>query len=184
MSVQVHYTMNPKNTIGKLMLLLAMFVLPLFNANIATAQETLPPAYVAAVKQLQENKFGENDIRSFVYHIFSMYDYHVPVKQFYPYLVKTGLEMQFPEGKLQSQRDFEHWYDVSVGENIKTNTHTIEQLQVTILGQQTYQVDLVVWWQAETRKGEYLSYRFQQKWIVVEDGNSLKIQKYIVQPAK
>ena len=92
--------------------------------------------------------------------------------------------MQFPEGKLQNHADFEHWYDVSVGTNIKNNTHTIEHLNVAVLGNKTYQVDLIVWWQAETMKGEYLSYRFHQVWTLVEDDQSLKIQKYVVRQVK
>ena len=144
------------------------------------AANKMPGAYTAAVEKMHNNTYGENNIKSFVYNIFAMYDYHVPVAQFYPYLVNQGLEMQFPEGKLTSHQDFEHWYDVSVGENIKSNTHTLESLQVAVLGNKTYQVDLVVWWQAENTKGEYLSYHFKQKWILVEEQNALKIQKYIV----
>lgn len=150
----------------------------------AAAPAAAPAAYTAAVQDLHINKYGVNDIRSFVYHIFSLYDYHVPVKDFYPLLVNKGLEMQFPEGKLRSHRDFQHWYDVSVGENIKTNTHTVEKLQVKVLGNHRYQADLVVWWQAETFKGEYLSYRFHQTWTLVEENQNLKIQSYLVEPVK
>ncbi len=156
----------------------------LFSAVIpaeATAANVAPSAYTTAVRQLQDNRYGENDIKSFVYHLFSMYDYHVPVGQFYPYLVDSGLEMKFPEGKLQSHKDFRHWYDVSVGKHIKTNTHTIESLHVTVNGDKTYQVDLVVWWQATTMEDDYLSNRFHQTWTVVEDAGNLKIQKYIVE---
>jgi hypothetical protein len=157
----------------------------LFSTGIpdgATAANVTPPMYTEAVRQLQDNRYGENDIKSFVYHLFSMYDYHVPVAQFYPYLVDSGLEMKFPEGKLQSHKDFQHWYDVSVGKHIKTNTHTIESLHVTINGDKTYQVDLVVWWQATTMEDDYLSHRFQQTWTIVEDAGTLKIQRYIVRP--
>lgn len=146
----------------------------------AAASSEAPLYYTEAVRQLRQNRYGENDIKSFVYHIFSMYDYHVPVAQFYPYLVDTGLEMQFPEGTLQSHKDFKHWYDVSVGKNIKTNTHTIESLHVSVQGNKTYQVDLVVWWQAETMAGNYLSYHVQQTWTLVESNGTLKIRRYIV----
>jgi hypothetical protein len=157
----------------------------LFSAGIpagAIAANMAPPAYTAAVKQLQQNRYGENDIKSFVHHMFAMYDYHVPVAQFYPYLMDSGLDMQFPEEMIRSHKDFQHWYDISIGKNIKTNTHTIESLHVIAQGNKTYQVDLVVWWQAETMKGEYLSARFKQTWTVVERGESLKIQRYIVYP--
>jgi len=164
-------------TLGVAFAIVALFVaIP----NKTMAANMMPKAYTVAVEKLHNNTFGENNIRSFVYNIFAMYDYHVPVNQFYPYLVNQDLEMQFPEGKLTSHQDFEHWYDVSVGENITSNTHTLESLQVAVLGNKTYQVDLVVWWQAENTKGEYLSYHFKQKWILVEEHNSLKIQKYIV----
>lgn len=147
----------------------------------ALEKQAIPPAYAEAVQELQHNRYGENDIKSFVYHIFSMYDYHVPVEQFYPYLIDEGLEMQFPEGKLQSHRDFQHWYDVSVGENIRSNTHTIENLQVHIAGDHTYHVDFTVWWQAETRQGDYVSYHVHQKWTLVEIDNALKIKTYTVE---
>lgn len=161
---------------------LAVLVL-LFSVGMvsgAVAFEAAPQSYTASVKQLKQNQYGENDIKSFVYHIFSMYDYHVPVTRFYPYLVDSGLEMQFPEGTLRSYTDFQHWYDVSVGKHIKNNTHTIEDLHVTVQGNETYQVDLVVWWQAETIEENYLSYRFRQTWTIVECGDTLKIQRYIV----
>ena len=45
-----------------------------------------PPAVYREVVQRQlNNRFNENDIISFVYQVYSMYDRHVPVGRFLPF---------------------------------------------------------------------------------------------------
>jgi len=57
-------------------------------------------------------------------------------------------------------------------------------VQVTIPGGGRYQADIVGAWQAETRKGEYLVFKFRQRWRLVDGpGRQPIIQTYLVEAA-
>jgi hypothetical protein len=146
--------------------------------------ESPPAVYQEAVRRQQENKFNENEIISFVYQVYAMYDRHVPVERFLPLLASKNLEMRFPETTLRSHADFKRWY-AGIGRDIASNTHTLESVQVSIPGGGRYQADIVGVWQAETRKGEYLVFRFRQRWRLVDGpGRQPLIQNYLVEAAK
>ena len=152
-------------------------------STITLSLDTPPPAYLKAVKLLLENKYGENEIKSFVYQVFSLYDRHADVSHLL-YLFSDDLEMRLPEGPITSTQDFIKWY-AGIGAKYQSNTNTIERLDVTIPAKGDYRVDLIVHWQALDRDGKYVSLRFRQLWKVVNGGEYWpRIVSYIVEPAK
>jgi hypothetical protein len=62
------------------LLLILMAIAPGF----AVYSQQLPPAYKEAVQRQLNNKFNENQIISFVYQVYAMYDRHVPAEHFLP----------------------------------------------------------------------------------------------------
>jgi hypothetical protein len=161
---------------------LALLLLSIVTAGPGYA-EPPPAVYQEAVRRQRENRFNENEVISFVYQVYAMYDRHVPVERFLPLLASKNLEMRFPETTLRSHADFKRWY-AGIGRDIASNTHTIESVQVTIPGGGRYQADIVGVWQAETRKGEYLVFKFRQRWRLVDGpGRQPIIQTYMVEAA-
>jgi hypothetical protein len=145
--------------------------------------QQLSAAYKEAVQRQLHNKFNENEIISFVYQVYAMYDRHVPVERFLPILAPTNLEMRFPETTLRSHADFKRWY-AGIGKTIASNTHTIESVKVSVLGGGRYQADIVGLWQAESKKGEYIAFKFRQQWTLVDGpGKQPRIQTYRVEAA-
>ncbi|MBI5581775.1 MAG: hypothetical protein HY895_21685 [Deltaproteobacteria bacterium] len=164
-----------KRLIG-LILMVVVIALPSYS-------EAPPPAYKEALQRQLNNKFNENDIISFVYQIYGMYDRHVPVERFLPFLASKNLDMRFPETTLRSQGDFKRWY-AGIGKAIASNTHTLETVKVSVLGGGRYLADIVGVWQAESKKGEYIVFKFRQRWSLVDGpGKQPLIQVYLVEAA-
>jgi hypothetical protein len=150
----------------------------------APAYSVMPPeAYRQAVQRQFHNKYNENEIISFVYQVYAMYDRHVPVERFLPFLASKNLEMRFPETTLRSHADFKRWY-AGIGQTIASNTHTLESFKMSVWGGGRYQVDIVGLWQAESKKGEYVVFKFRQQWTLVDGpGKQPLIQTYLVEAA-
>jgi hypothetical protein len=159
--------------------------LPLLSIVVAApVYSAAPPeTYRQAVQRQLHNKFNENEIIRFVYQVYAMYDRHVPVERFLPLLAVRNLEMRFPEGSLRSHADFKRWY-ANIGQTIANNTHTLESVKVSVLGGGRYQAEIVGLWQAESKKGEYIVFKFRQQWTLVDGtGNQPLIQAYLVEAA-
>ena len=148
----------------------------------AFAAAPVPDSYQNEVREQEAGAFNRNGVLAFVYKTFFMYDKHVPVEDFLQNLFDKDLSMQFPEATLTSHEDFRKWY-AGIGENIKSNTHTVKSVEVDLLGSGTFKVHVVVLWQAESTKGEYLKFLADQSWIVQEDQGRLKIKDYVVKAA-
>lgn len=153
-------------------------------STVSVSSDSPPPAYLKSIKSLQENKYGENEIKSFVYQVFSLFDRHADVGQLLFLFADEDLEIRLPEGPITSTKDFEKWY-AGIGTRYQSNTHTIEKLEVTIPSKGDYRVDLVVHWQALGRDGKFVSQRFHQLWKVVNGGEYWpRIISYVVEPAR
>ena len=162
---------------------LALLLLSIVTAGPGYA-EPPPAVYQEAVRRQRENRFNENEVISFVYQVYAMYDRHVPVERFLPLLASKNLEMRFPETTLRSHADFKKWY-AGIGRDIASNTHTLETVQVGIPGGGRYQADIVGVWQAESKKGEYVVFKFRQQWSLVDGpGKQPLIQTYLVEAAE
>jgi len=161
---------------------LALLLLSIVTASPGYA-EPPPAVFQEAVRRQRENRFNENEITSFVYQVYAMYDRHVPVERFLPLLASKNLEMRFPETTLRSHADFKKWY-AGIGRDIASNTHTLESVKMSVLGSGRYQVEIVGLWQAESKKGEYISFKFRQQWTLVDGpGKQPLIQTYRVEAA-
>jgi hypothetical protein len=118
--------------------------------------------------------------------VFALYDKHEDVSKFLPLLSDDGLEMRFPETTLRSKEDFKKWY-AGIGDNIQSNTHQLQKLDAKILGNGTYEVDLIVLWQALTKENRYIKFRAHQTWLLrdaKEDSPWPQIFRYVVEEAK
>jgi len=160
-------------------LLLVTFVLAGFPAFAAEP----PQDYLEAVKIQEERTFNENAVLAFVYNIYSLFDKHVPVEDFTRNLVDKDLRMKFPEAELKSHADFQKWYK-GVGDDIQSNTHTVQSVKVKMNDDGTFGVHVIVLWQAVNKKGEYLKFKADQNWTLVDDAGRLKIREYLVKEAK
>ena len=149
-----------------------------------TVSTGLPPAsYLQTIKTLQENKYGENEIKSFVYQIFSLLDRHAEISQLL-LLFAEDINMVVPEGKINSHQEFEKWYR-DIGTRYQSNAHQIERLEVHIPAKGDYRVDLTVHWQALGIDGKYMSHRMRQQWKIVDGGGYWpRIVSYITEPAR
>lgn len=153
-------------------------------SNTVQSLGTPPAAYLQAVKILQENKYGENEIKSFVYQIFSLFDRHAEVGQLLLLFADEDLDMRLPEGKLNSHNDFQKWY-ADIGAKYQSNTHTLERISVQIPSKGDYRVDLTVHWQALDINGKYISLRANQQWRIIDGGGYWpRIVSYSVLPAQ
>ena len=160
-----------------------LLILTAMAAAVPSYSQQLPSAYKEAVQRQLSNKFNENEILSFVYQVYAMYDRHVPVERFLPFLASKNLEMRFPETTLRSHADFKRWY-AGIGQTIASNTHTLESVKMSVLGGGRYQADIVGLWQAESKKGEYVVFKFRQQWTLVDGpGKQPLIQTYLVEAA-
>ena len=152
-------------------------------SNVAVSAGAPPAAYLQTIKTLQENKYGENEIKSFVYQVFSLFDRHAEISQLL-LLFAEDITMVVPEGKITSHQEFEKWYR-DIGLRYHSNAHQIERLDVQIPAKGDYRVDLTVHWQALGIDGKYTSHRMRQQWQIVDGGGYWpRIISYIAEPAR
>ncbi|MBF0410076.1 MAG: hypothetical protein HQM10_22220 [Candidatus Riflebacteria bacterium] len=144
---------------------------------------TFPEEFSNDIKIQSSRTCNLNAGLSFVYNTYYMFDKHVPVDAFLSNLVQTDLNMQFPDATLKNSEDFKKWYK-GIGDSIKTQTHTVKSLKVKYGPHKSLLVHVIVHWQAENMKGEYISFLAEQNWTLVEEKGQLKIKDYLVKEAK
>ena len=162
---------------------LATIVFGFSIATVALGAEPVPHEYKTELVQQNSHIFNKNAVTAFVYNTFFMFDKHAPVEQFLSNLVEKNLIMQFPEATLMSKEDFKKWY-AGIGENIKSNNHTVQSVDVKVNADSTFTARVIVLWQAESKKGEFLTFNAEQKWTIVAEQGRLKIKDYLVSKAK
>lgn len=159
--------------------LLVLFVL----MTITNFAAEVPQAYLDAVKLQEDRAFNENAVLAFVYNTYYLFDKHVAVEDFLKNLADKDLLMKFPEAELKSHADFQKWYK-GLGDNIQSNTHTVQSVMVKAKDDGTFGVHVIVLWQAQSKKGEYMKFKADQNWTVIDDNGRLKIREYLVKEAK
>lgn len=156
---------------------------PTSSATAATAPGAPPADYLQTINNMRNNKYNVNDIKAFVYQVFSVFDRHPEFAQVSVLFAEDDLEMSLPEARIISQMDLEKWY-ASIGAKYQSNLHIIEKLSVTIPSKSDYRIDLVVQWQALAKDGKFTSQRMHQQWKVVDGGGYWpRITSYFVEPA-
>ena len=146
-----------------------------------TAPGSAPAEYLQTIKAMRENKFGENEVKSFVYQVFNLLDRHVDIKQLMFLFSEEELMMTVPEGPINSQQDFDAWY-ANLGTKYQSNFHVVEKVSVQIPRKGDYQVSAIVLWQALGRDGKFTSQRQSHQWKVVDGGGYFpRITSFIVE---
>lgn len=149
----------------------------------ASASGSTNASFQQSIKVLQENKYGENEIKSFVYQVFGMFDRHPDVNQLLLMFADEDLDMRVPEGTIKSHEDFKKWY-AGIGARLQSNIHSIEKIDVSIPAKGDYRTSFIVNWQAMGRDGKYVNLKFRQTWKIVDGGGYWpRIVSYIVEPA-
>ena len=123
--------------------------------------------YNASLANRQTHKFNDNQIRSFVYYWFGLHDTHAAIELTYPLLSESGLLMQFPEITVHDKADYKKWYD-GVGVNIKSNQHIVKKLEVTMMPNHQYKLNVVVNWQGIDKDNKFINIDATQHWLLVD----------------
>lgn len=153
----------------------------LFRVRVAEVTSTTQPRQTLTMPKA-EGRPGvtDNDVKSFVYEWFALFDHQADESRFLPRLGTVNLTMTLPETTLHSQADFGRWYR-GILERIKTNSHDVRDLRVTKRADGGYDVELTVRWQATTFAGESIDQTFRQNWeIAIPPDGRLVISRYVV----
>jgi len=144
-------------------------------------QIPIPTSYQEALASRQTHQFSDNQIRSFVYYWYGLHDKHEATNKTTELLDQSHLLMIFPDMAIHNLADYQKWYD-NIGQNIKSNVHVVEKLNITMLPDHRYQVDVLVDWQAVDKNGHFINKDATQQWLLV-DGKSFDhpyVQEYKV----
>ncbi|MCT4613759.1 MAG: hypothetical protein N4A49_02660 [Marinifilaceae bacterium] len=143
--------------------------------------------YTNLMKEFRQRKFTPNDIKSFVYRIFAMYeratceDEHLPAEAFKPY-VSSDVRVDFPNYPIaiDSWEKFAEWHRW-IHNLLESDDHHIDQIRVELLKSGKYEVRFDVRWRGLFKDGTYLDNIYAQIWILrEEEGKSHPvIERYI-----
>lgn len=109
--------------------------------------------------------YSKNDVNSFVYKWFAMFDHQVDIENFKKHLPKQNVTMNFPDFPIRKMADFERWYQ-GVIDNIQFNSHDIKDLKVTGDEKNGFDVSFIVNWKARTYDGKTYVVDVAQEWKV------------------
>jgi hypothetical protein len=122
---------------------------------------------------------GLDSLRRFVHQWFSWLDRGVPVDRLVAHLATNNLQMQLPEGKISSYREFRTWYSAYSARYRKVR-HELHEVVVAWDKEDGYTVEL--WGRRYTESSASGMPRldtFRQKWRVRVSGSStLEIERY------
>lgn len=127
---------------------------------------------------------GQNQVRSFVYKWFSLFDRNAPASEFLRHLPHHNFKMNFPEKKITNHSDFKAWYK-NILATVKSANHEIKHLNIIQEKDSSYLVELVVLWRAVSTDGKALSFDAFQTWKVeLTKANLPIIKEYLVSDGK
>jgi hypothetical protein len=125
----------------------------------------------------------EASIREFAENWYVALDRHIPLAEVLPRLVDEGLVFAVPEETFLGHSGFARWYD-AVTHRFFDEVHTVTKVEPVLEGGQATVRVLVNWqakiWNPPADKSQWLGFDADQSWIVVADGNDLKIKSYVV----
>ncbi|WP_207784582.1 hypothetical protein [Marinifilum breve] len=141
--------------------------------------------YATLMKEIRNRQFTRNDIKSFVYKVFVMYERatceneHVNVDEFKPF-IDENIYVDFPDYQIRSWNDYVEWHQW-IHNLLESDDHDIEKINVEFLVNGKYQVAFDVRWRGLFKDGTYLDNTIRQVWIMrEEEGKQLPvIEKYI-----
>lgn len=134
------------------------------------------PLDFAQVLELQTaRKFTANDVRSFVYRVFAMYERAtsevrpVGAEAFRPF-VADDVRVDFPDYQIHNWTEFVAWHRWIHGQLVGDD-HILGPIDVTFLTDGRYQVHFVVVWRALFKNGDYKEARIEQTWRLREQAD-------------
>ncbi|GFD75988.1 MULTISPECIES: hypothetical protein [Tenacibaculum] len=146
--------------------------------------------YEQLMHTFRNRKFTKNDIKSFVYKIFSMYERatcnneHVSAEAFNK-LIADDIFVDFPAYKnIHSKSEFLEWHRW-IHDLLISDDHDIEKIDVSYLSNGKYMAQFIVHWRALFKDNTYSDLRVDQQWIMREDTNEPLpiIERYLVTDA-
>jgi hypothetical protein len=149
------------------------------------------PADFALALELQAaRRFTANDIKSFVHHVFSMYERatsesrRIGPEAFRP-LIDDNVRIDFPDYKIANWTEFVAWHKW-IHDQLIGDDHVIESIDVEFLSDGRYQAHFVVNWRALFRSGQYTDVRVEQTWTMREqaDRDLPVIETYVAKLAE
>lgn len=145
--------------------------------------------YNALMAAYRERKFTRNDIKSFVYKIFAMYEratcenVYLNEESFHD-LVSEDVYVDFPDYKIRSRNEFKEWHRW-IHDMLISDDHGIDKVDVEFLVNGKYQARFFVRWRGEFKDGRYVDVLVEQLWVMREEtGKKLPvIERYIASVA-
>ena len=128
--------------------------------------------YDKLIQQYADHKFTKNDIKSFVYRVFSMYEratvgkVRVPAEAFAD-LVDENIQVDFPDYKIHSRQEFMEWHHWIHG-LLLSDDHDIESIEVSYLGEGKYATEFDVRWRGDFKDGSFTDLTVAQRWVMYE----------------
>jgi len=148
------------------------------------------PLDFAQTLELQAaRKFTANDVRSFVYRVFAMYERgtsetrHVGPQAFRPF-VDDNVRVDFPDYQIHNWDEFVAWHQW-IHAQLVGDDHVLGPIDVAFLTDGRYQVHFVVVWRALFKNGDFKEARIEQTWGLREqpDRDLPVIETYIAKLA-
>ncbi len=118
--------------------------------------------------------FTMNELKSFVYCWFSLFDRNAPIAEFLAVLRDRDLDVSLPGAHLKSHTEFTDWY-AGILQTFKSASHDIRSLEITNKEDGSFQVDLSVQWTAEGYDGAHPNILVHQVWKQVDQGGQTPI---------
>lgn len=111
-------------------------------------------------------------------------DRHDELDSVLRFLDENGLEMRFPEVTSYGYPGFIEWYE-KVTARFFDETHTVREIKVLSLTEESAELEVVVNWQARMHDGRvansaWLGFDAYQSWTVVAGENGPLIRTYAV----
>ena len=170
--------MRPSSLVS-LSVLVAVGLVAIALADPAMQHDTRPGIYPAdfalTLDQQAARKFTANDIRSFVYRVFSMYERatsdsrHVGPEAF-RLLLDDNVHIDFPDYKIANWGEFVAWHKWIHG-RLVGDDHVLGPIEVKFMSDGRYQAHFVVLWRALFKTGEYTEVRVDQTWSLREQAD-------------
>ncbi|EPE6797804.1 hypothetical protein ACSKZ4_004515 [Vibrio alginolyticus] len=133
---------------------------------------TVPLDYQNLIREYHARKFTRNDIKSFVYKVFAMYErascenVYVGEEAFHD-LVAQNIYVDFPDYQIRSREEFKEWHRW-IHNLLISDDHDIGQIDVTFLDDGKYQVEFVVRWRGAFKDGKFTDINVKQIWTMRE----------------
>lgn len=123
-------------------------------------------------------KITLNDVKSFVHQWFARLDRLDGETELLDMLAADNLEMNLGSAPLTSREEFADWYD-DIRRRFAENVHHVGPVRVRRTGENRFQVEFTVLWDALMKKGNPFQVEAREEWTVEADTDGkLRISRY------